>query len=76
MIKLDDLPIIIANGVVEVVRQSGADLLLTGGELYLYREGVWRLAGSGDIYTSPGFTTTAPFLDLELSASLGTVTVK
>lgn len=32
----------------EVVRQSGGDLLLTGGELYLYREGVWRLAGSGE----------------------------
>lgn len=35
-----------------------------------------RLAGSGDTYTSPGFTTAAPFLDLELSASLGSVTVK
>jgi hypothetical protein len=35
-----------------------------------------RLARSGDSYTTPGFTTTAPFLDLELSAGLGTVIVK
>jgi phage/plasmid-associated DNA primase len=28
--------------VVEVVRQNGGDLLLTDGELYVYREGVWR----------------------------------
>jgi P4 family phage/plasmid primase-like protien len=31
-----------------VVRQSRGDLLLTGGDLYLYSKGVWRLAGSSE----------------------------
>jgi hypothetical protein len=30
----------------EAVRRSGVDLLLTEGELYLYRDGVWSLIGS------------------------------
>jgi P4 family phage/plasmid primase-like protien len=30
-------------GVVDTVRQQGGDLMLTGGELYLYDRGVWRI---------------------------------
>src|ERR1700730_12267702 len=41
-ISPQDIPTLIVNGVVEVVRQSGGDLLLTNGELYSYRQGVWR----------------------------------
>jgi P4 family phage/plasmid primase-like protien len=43
-VKRDTVPITIADGVVEIVRNDGDDLLLTGGELYLYHEGVWRPA--------------------------------
>jgi phage/plasmid-associated DNA primase len=42
------VPTIIVKGVVDVVRQSGGDLLLTDGELYLYRDGIWRFAGSAE----------------------------
>jgi D5 N terminal like len=44
----DEIPTFIVKALVEVVRQSGEDLLLTGGDLYLYSKGVWRLAGSSE----------------------------
>jgi P4 family phage/plasmid primase-like protien len=45
--RRDTIPVAIADGVIEVVRDDGGDLLLTGGELYLYRAGVWRPADAG-----------------------------
>ena len=41
-------PIAIAEGVLDIVRKAGGDLLLTAGDLHLYRDGVWRIAQAGD----------------------------
>ena len=45
-ISSNNAPIIIADGVVEAVRQSGGDLVLTGSHLHIYRDGVWSPIGS------------------------------
>jgi P4 family phage/plasmid primase-like protien len=41
-------PIAIAEGVIGIVRNEGGDLLLTGGDLYLYEDGIWRVAGAAE----------------------------
>ena len=41
-------PIAIAEGVLEIVRAAGGDLLLTDGEMYLYDAGIWRIATPAD----------------------------
>jgi putative DNA primase/helicase len=41
-------PIAIAEGVIEIVRGNGGDLLLTEGDLYLYQDGIWRVATGAD----------------------------
>jgi hypothetical protein len=33
---------IISDGVIEALRQRGYDLLLNGGEMWLYRDGIWE----------------------------------
>jgi P4 family phage/plasmid primase-like protien len=40
-------PVAIADGVIAIVRKGG-DLLLTGGDLHLYQDGVWRVAGGAE----------------------------
>ena len=42
------VPIAIADGVIEIVRANGGDLLLTGGDLHLYEAGIWRVAEGAD----------------------------
>jgi P4 family phage/plasmid primase-like protien len=41
-------PIAIADGVIAIVRKSGGNLLLTGGDLHLYQDGIWRVAGGAE----------------------------
>jgi P4 family phage/plasmid primase-like protien len=41
-------PVAIADGVIEIVRESGGDLLLSGGDLHLYQGGIWRVAGGAE----------------------------
>lgn len=41
--------IAIVEGVIEIVRKAGGDLLLTAGDLFLYSEGIWRVANGGDV---------------------------
>ena len=40
------LVLAIADGVIKAVRQAGNDLLLTGGELHVYGEGIWMVANA------------------------------
>jgi len=42
-------PIAIVEGVIDIVRKAGGDLLLTAGDLHLYSEGIWRGANGGDV---------------------------
>jgi len=44
-----DMITAMADGVIESVRQQGREILLTGGDLWLYQEGVWRMADGGDV---------------------------
>ena len=39
---------VVADGVIRIVRDRGGDLLLTGGDLHIYRDGVWHPATAGD----------------------------
>jgi P4 family phage/plasmid primase-like protien len=39
---------IIADGAIEAVRATGRDLVLSDGDLHLYREGAWRPATAGE----------------------------
>lgn len=38
----------VADGVIEAVRQSGQDLLLTEGEVWLYADGIWHVMTPAD----------------------------
>jgi hypothetical protein len=38
---------IISDGVIEALRQRGYDLLLNGGEMWLYRDGIWERVSEG-----------------------------
>lgn len=38
----------VAQGVIEAIRQSGQDLLLTEGEMWLYGDGVWHVVTPAD----------------------------
>jgi P4 family phage/plasmid primase-like protien len=42
------VPSIVADGVIEVVRSSGQDLLLTEGEIWLYAQGIWHVMSPAD----------------------------
>jgi P4 family phage/plasmid primase-like protien len=42
------VPIAVADGVIETVRDAGGDLLLTDGDLYVYKDGTWRIATGAD----------------------------
>jgi P4 family phage/plasmid primase-like protien len=44
--KYGQSALIIADGVIEAIRRDGGDLLLTEGELHLYRDGLWSPADS------------------------------
>jgi len=48
--KSDNVPAAFwaADAVIEVLRKSGEDVMLTEGELWLYGEGVWRIADRAD----------------------------
>jgi P4 family phage/plasmid primase-like protien len=42
------VPIAIIEGVLDIVRNSGGNLLLNAGDLHVYKDGVWRVATGGD----------------------------
>jgi P4 family phage/plasmid primase-like protien len=42
------IAMVIADGAIEALRQSGRDLLLTGGGLWIYREGMWTVETDAD----------------------------
>lgn len=44
----DDLPIMVADGVIEAVRAAGQDLLLTEGEVFIYAAGIWSVMTPAD----------------------------
>lgn len=44
----DAVPVVIADGVIEMIRDAGRDILLTEGEIFLYREGLWAVASPAD----------------------------
>lgn len=41
------VPSMVADGVIEELRQDGMDLMLADGEMWVYRDGVWSTAESG-----------------------------
>lgn len=42
------LPGIVADGVIESIRQVGQDILLTEGEIWLYADGIWHVMTEAD----------------------------
>ena len=42
------IPVLVAEGVIESVREQGHDLLLTDGEVWIYGAGVWTVMTGGD----------------------------
>jgi P4 family phage/plasmid primase-like protien len=47
-LKRSDLPYIIADGVIDMIRLSGYDIMHTEGDTWLYENGFWRLMTPGD----------------------------
>src|SRR5262249_380389 len=43
-LKRAQLAVILADGVIAAIRRDGGDLLLTGGDLHFYRDGLWSPA--------------------------------
>lgn len=39
----EDVPVIVAEGVIDSIRRAGQDILLTEGEVFIYAEGVWHV---------------------------------
>jgi P4 family phage/plasmid primase-like protien len=48
--KLDaqSVPALVADGVVETIRRAGQDIMLTEGEVWLYRDGIWHVMTPAD----------------------------
>jgi P4 family phage/plasmid primase-like protien len=44
----DAVPVIVADGVIETMREEGCDILLSEGETWIYRDGLWASMSPAD----------------------------